>query len=306
VVYSPGLASSRFVSLYLMEHLASWGFVVITMDHFDTALVDYVAEDQATFADEIFLAQAKRPAQTRRVLDCAEALTAEGGDFAGVIDLDEVAVVGHSLGGWNAFAVAGARMHFDLLNDWCAQGTYASILVTLVCNMASQGTLDENEGRLISLAGVDIQPGALWPSLGDPRVDAIVPIAPGGMLTFGEDGLQGVTVPTLILFGSADMTAIPEFNARWAYERLGSKHKGQVIFEDGGHMMFAQCNAAWTSTAFQMCSDPVWDLMRVHDLTNHFTTAFLLAELYGDADAAAALASDAVQFPGITYETTGF
>ncbi len=43
---------------------------------------------------------------------------------------------------------------------------------------------------------------------------------------------------------------------------------------------------------------------RVHDLTNHFTTAFLLAEFYDDADAAAALAPDAVSFPGIDYETT--
>jgi hypothetical protein len=45
---------------------------------------------------------------------------------------------------------------------------------------------------------------------------------------------------------------------------------------------------------------------RAHDLINHFVTAFLLAELYDDTDAAAALAPDAVTFPGITYEMTGF
>lgn len=220
--------------------------------------------------------------------------------------MDKVAVTGHSLGGWNALAVAGAQMHFDMLKNWCAEGPYVSILVSLVCNMVSQGTLDENENRLIDLANLDIQPGELWPALSDPRVDAIVPLAPGGLLTFGEDGFQGVTVPTLILLGSADTTAIPEFNGLWAYERLGAEHKGLVVFADGGHMMFAQCNAAWTSAAYQMCSDPVWDLLRIHDLTNHFTTAFLLAQLYGDEEAAAALAPDAVQFPGITYETTGF
>ena len=43
---------------------------------------------------------------------------------------------------------------------------------------------------------------------------------------------------------------------------------------------------------------------RAHDLTNHFATAFLLSVLKGDAQAAAALAPEAVQFPGITYETT--
>jgi hypothetical protein len=47
-------------------------------------------------------------------------------------------------------------------------------------------------------------------------------------------------------------------------------------------------------------------MSRAHDLANHFTTAFLLATLKGDQDAAAALAANAVSFPGITYETTGF
>jgi len=55
-----------------------------------------------------------------------------------------------------------------------------------------------------------------------------------------------------------------------------------------------------------MCIDSIWDRDRTNDLTNHFTTAFLLATLKGDADAAAALAPEAVQFPGITYETVGY
>ena len=37
-----------------------------------------------------------------------------------------------------------------------------------------------------------------------------------------------------------------------------------------------------------------------------FVTAFMLAELKGDADAVAALAPDSVNFPGIEYETSEF
>jgi hypothetical protein len=39
---------------------------------------------------------------------------------------------------------------------------------------------------------------------------------------------------------------------------------------------------------------------------NHLVTAFLLATLKGDSDAAAALALDAVNFSGVEYRTTGF
>jgi CubicO group peptidase (beta-lactamase class C family) len=42
------------------------------------------------------------------------------------------------------------------------------------------------------------------------------------------------------------------------------------------------------------------------DLINHFATAFLLAELKGDAEAAAALAPENVSFPGIEYQAEGY
>jgi len=54
------------------------------------------------------------------------------------------------------------------------------------------------------------------------------------------------------------------------------------------------------------CRDQVWDMARVHDLINHFTTAFLLAELKGDTTAAAALSPDLAAFPGVSYVAQGF
>lgn len=54
------------------------------------------------------------------------------------------------------------------------------------------------------------------------------------------------------------------------------------------------------------CADNVWDMDRAHDLTDHFATAFLLAELKGDKEAAKTLAPENVTFPGIKYETTEF
>lgn len=306
LAFSPGMGASRVFTLYLFEHLASHGFVVITLDHPGTRMLDQITMGQADFAEQIFLVQARRPTQMRRVLDYAEALTAPDGDLAGVIDVERIAVGGYSAGGWTALAFAGAHIHLDYLREWCAQGLYSSVIVTMVCNRVGQGTLDAEEQRLINLAGAAAEVGAAWSPVADSRVDAVLALAPGGALTFGEDGLQGVTAPTLILYGSTDPNAIPEFNAVWAYEHLGAEHKGRVIFEGGGHMMFGQCNPAWQANAFDLCTDAVWDVARVHDLTNHFATAFLLAELNGDVDAALALAADAVQFPGIVYETTGF
>lgn len=54
------------------------------------------------------------------------------------------------------------------------------------------------------------------------------------------------------------------------------------------------------------CYDPVWDRDRSNDLSNHFITAFLLAELKDDMEAANALAPENVSFLGIRYETTAY
>jgi hypothetical protein len=56
----------------------------------------------------------------------------------------------------------------------------------------------------------------------------------------------------------------------------------------------------------QVCVDPAWERGEAHSLVAHFATAFLLAELHGDADAAAALAPDVVDFAGVTYDAEGY
>jgi hypothetical protein len=119
-----------------------------------------------------------------------------------------------------------------------------------------------------------------------------------------------VSVPTLMIVGSGDTGAKPEFHDYPIYAGLGSAQKAMAVLQGANHFVFLDsCQAAsWMVDwgMFSFCADPVWDTARAHDLINHFTTAFLLAELKDDSDAAAALAPDAVSFPGITYETQGF
>ncbi|HRF96886.1 MAG TPA: hypothetical protein PLZ51_16880, partial [Aggregatilineales bacterium] len=124
---------------------------------------------------------------------------------------------------------------------------------------------------------------------------------------YEPQGLKSITIPMMSLFGSVD----PEI--RWfpaAYENVSSVQKAQVVFNDAGHGIFYnQCEAfpyILDYGFYWACSDPVWDLARTQDLTNHFVTAFLLATLYGDVDAVATLVPDAVSFPGITYKAEGF
>jgi predicted dienelactone hydrolase len=291
-IFSHGLWSYRFTAVYLTEHLASYGFVVMALDHFGDTMGNVNNPEANDF-------HILRPRDISRIIDAAEELTAKDDVWQGVIDVGHVAVLGHSFGGYTTLAAAGARIHFGEFDElFCQDPEFVSRDFGMCALLPMQD-------HLTQVAGLDGTPDGLWPSFGDARVNAIVPLAPGSVVLFGQTGLQEVTVPALFMVGSMDALP-PEYYANWAYEHVNSEQKTLITLEGAEHAVFMNGCDAVTWQAKEFCTDPVWDMDRAHKLINHFTTAFLLVELYGDEEAAAALAPEAVNYPGITYETTGY
>lgn len=310
IVLSPGHGGSHIMLAYLAEHLASYGFVVIGFDHPGNSaresMMAQSEEAQAAFAESSLASLVTRPLDVTQALDYLTVVNESDGTLKGLLNLEHVGVTGLSLGGYTALAAAGARLNFAPLVDWCPQGIYSSILIMMSCNLHGSDILGFEE-HLLSLTGVTAKEGDFFPSLGDSRVDAILPIVPGVMQAFGMgSGMSYVEVPTLLIHASADPVAIPEYNVLSAWQNISSSSKTLVTFENAGHVFGLGCNDGWRQGAPGYCTDPVWDIARTHDLLNHFEAAFFLSVLYSDAEAAAALGPDAVQFPGITYETTGY
>ncbi len=301
VVWSHGHGSNRLYTHFLLEHVASYGFVAITCDHPGNTLTDLIwamfdPEYQTVFETTAALKAVMRPVEIQQVIDYAVTLNEAEGGLAGIIDAGRIAVMGHSYGGYTAFAVGGAQIDDRAYRQWCDEYPEDASCVRNRNNLAA----------VVQAAGLDAAPEGLWPSMGDPRVDVIVGFAPS-LRRFLPEGLARMTVPAMILAGTADVESDEQLDFYQPYEALPNKTKALVVLENANHYVFGACPEAWTiPDFFYACSDPVWDMDRAHDLINHFTTAFLLAELYDDADAAAALAPNAVQFPGVTYETTGF
>ncbi len=313
VIWSHGGGWVWQLSTYLLEHLASHGFVVMAFYHPGTSWPDQLMvqseEEGAIWWDGFFDSFFTRQGDITRAIDHAGTLTAGDGPLAGVIDVDRVAVMGHSTGGNTALLAAGARLDFSPVADWCeleVSNTGTESLMVL-CAMYGEDT-SPLESRLIGLAGADIQPGDQFPAFGDPRVDAIVPIMPGPVYPLlGGEGLASVTVPMLLFQASEDTMGNNEFCGDVVWADVGSASKTRVTFQGANHLLASTgCSEAWREMCFVCCSDPVWDVDRAHDLIDHFTAAFLLAVPKDDAEATAALAPDAVQFPGIAYETIGF
>ena len=91
VVFSPGFEHSHLEYAPLLEHLASYGFAVLGIDH----------------APDVFT---RRPKDLVRAIDFAGELSAPKGALPGLIDTRRVTLVGHSVGGKTVMNVG--RVHF--------------------------------------------------------------------------------------------------------------------------------------------------------------------------------------------------
>jgi predicted dienelactone hydrolase len=289
VVLSHGFSQSAPGLSATAEHYASYGFIVFAPEHTERFDFEWTEQAQATI---------DRPLDIKQTVDYAEELTAPGGEMAGLIDMEHVAVVGHSYGGYTALAAAGGQYDMAGYTARCAGLPADDPLVALLCT-----PLVPKEAEMAARAGLDSIPEGLWPSFGDPRVTAIIPMA-GDSYMFDQAGLAPVTVPMMAIGGTADTGTPYLWGTKPSYDYVSSEQKALVTFVDAEHTIFiTPCrNQPWMNghPAYGFfCLDPVWDRDRALDLIHHFSTAFLLDTLKGDQAAHAALLPDAVNFSGI-------
>jgi predicted dienelactone hydrolase len=295
VILSPGFSIGASTYAWLAEHLASYGFVVIAPDH---------QERLDPELDSLWQATISRPQDILAVMAYVDEQVEAGGALEGLIDNEVVAVIGHSYGGYTALAAAGAKIDTRAFEAHCAAAHEADDSAAWLCD-----ELLPNMASMAALAGFDSVPEGLWPAWADPRVDAIVPLA-GDAFMFGQAGLAEIDVPVMAIGGTLDSDAPYLWGTHPAYEYVSSPRKVRIALTDAEHMVFAgQCESIPPYMRFfsgEFCADANWDRGHAHGLVGHFTTAFLLAELGQDAEAAAALAPDAVDFPDLTYDAQGY
>lgn len=295
VVLSPGFTMGRTAYAWLAERLASHGFVVVAPEH-DEVMTEAL--------DDFWRAAVTRPRDVRAVLDWVAREAGAGGRLQGAVDPERVAVVGHSLGGYTALAVAGARLDLAATAELCERARLEAHPNAWLCDL-----LVDHAPEMAALAGLASAPAGPWPSWGDGRVDAVVSMA-GDAFPFGAAGLAHVRVPVLALGGTRDSGTPYAWGTGPTYDQVGAARAARAAFEGAEHMVFsASCEAVPFLRLVgrtTLCGDATWDVQRAHDAAAHLTVAFLLAELAGDAAAAASLAPPAVRIPGVAYDARGY
>ncbi|WP_373990226.1 alpha/beta hydrolase family protein [Duganella sp. BuS-21] len=244
VIVSHGYPGSRLQMSYLTENLASKGYVVVAIDHPESTRAD-----KAGFPSTLL----NRRLDDLFVLDTvtAWAKPRSGHFLAGVVDANNVALVGYSMGGYGALNTVGA-------------GISASAAA-----FVPGGKLAINQ-----------QGNQQYESARDPRIKAVVAFAPWGgeQKVWDAAGLAGVRTPTLFITGDQDDVAGYQDGVLKLFEGAVNADRQLLTYVGGRHNSAPNppSPAHWSNPDdFQSYSEPVWDSRRINNINQHFVTAFL-------------------------------
>jgi len=212
VVISPGLGEDLNTFAYLAEHLASYGFGVVVVDHPGSD-----ANRQAQFLagkipEEVVPEEyINRPQSISLTLDYLSQMP--GTPF----NTQTVGIIGHSFGGYDTWALGGASLDTATLTAACQNpNTIIKPSVILECKVT----------RL----------SPPLPNLRDPRIQAGMAINPIGGAIYGTTGFQAITIPMLVLAGTQDFIAPPLIEQFQPFAWLGSNSKYLMLLNGGTHL----------------------------------------------------------------------
>lgn len=260
VIVSHGYPGSRVLMTYLTENLASKGYVVVSIDHTESTHGDKVDFALWGFASTLL----NRTLDIHFVLNTVADMGEFGapGFLAGMVDAEQTALIGYSMGGYGSLNAAGAG--------------FSALAVSLPWAVPG--------GELARLQAGNPE----YLALQDSRIKAVVALAPwGGHLGFwDQDGIAGLEVPSLFIVGDQDQTA-PFSGVEWLYDNAVRSDRYVLKYQGAIHEVavnppppISKANYA----EYMHYQEPAWDNRKINNVNQHFVTAFLgmhLKQQYG-------------------------
>lgn len=207
VVLSHGYGGSWRNLGWLAAELAGQGYIVAAPDHPGTTTFDQEPSRAAALWE--------RPRDLSRVID---ALTRDS-RLAGEVDVNRVAAIGHSLGGWTVTALAGARFDTARFEGDCRTNTSPR-----ACALKDELGLGRTE---------------IEADLSDPRVKAVVSFDLGLARGFSPESLAALRVPALVIAAGIDIGGLPpRLESGYLADNLPKASSTYVEIPDAMHFSF--------------------------------------------------------------------
>jgi len=212
VVLSHGFRGNWGNQSWLAIALVRQGYIVAAVNHPGTTTHDRNPEAAAQLW--------QRPVDLQRAIDAVMAQP----DYFGSVAKRHIAVVGHSLGGWTALVIAGARFDPDRFAQDCISHPQLSS-----CSTYKQLDPDRDPASKARLVA----------DLSDKRVTAIVSLDLGLSRGLTNESLAALPVPTLVIAAGAPSEDLPaQLESANLAKRLPPATSRYVEIKDASHFSF--------------------------------------------------------------------
>jgi predicted dienelactone hydrolase len=221
VVLSHGFGADRRFLSYLARHLASHGLTVVAVEHpaSNVAWLTSSVEQSSSLPSLLPATEfIDRPKDVSFVLDRLSTLDRLSVNLSGKLNTEEVTIIGHSLGGYTALALAGAKPNLKRLRKFCddPNPVVFSPADLLQCNAAD-----------LPDKPFDLQ---------DDRIQQAIILNPMMGRLFDGATLAQVQIPTLMV-ASTDDTITPAVSQQFLpYTQLTNNRKYLLTAIGGTHL----------------------------------------------------------------------
>jgi predicted dienelactone hydrolase len=327
IVYSHGFGGFRQVADSLLSHLASWGFVVATVDHVERGLATLVSA-MTTPSGRPAVAADQDVTDVRNVLHAVQSST---GPLQGLADAERTGIVGHSAGAGTAVRAAWSVGGIDGIDafvsisggpgvsvrggttgisfatvDGLEPGDYALSVEAITDDGAIVKFLDE-PGQLLALDDLVVTAGPATITLAT---------APGATLGAGVAivSYHVPEVPGLVIYAERDQ-AVPPRSSKALFDSLeaqgvlvgiaGAGHNSFTdtcpeILDRGGIEQLRALIGGLVDLAQDGCTPGSADPRAVRRLVEQYVTAFFQLQLTDDGDPAELTEAAADRLGGVS------
>lgn len=251
IVVSHGYLGSRLLLTYLTENLASKGYVVVAIDHTESTF-----KDAAGFPSTLL----NRSKDILFILNqIADLGKAKNSFLSGIVDDQNTALIGYSMGGYGVLNVAGAGYSDAMIKVFGSlSGGSKAIEVRTGSNPDYRATVDS-------------------------RIKAVVAFAPWGMErgVWDAETLKGLKIPTFFVAGSQDDVSGYEKGIKAIYNGVVNANRYMLTYMNARHNVapnpppVESLKPGLHIDEYYRYAEPSWNERRINNINQHFVTAFL-------------------------------